>query len=65
MRSVRVGGHTHSWVVETFLREQEEEEVELEKGGHFAELEHAFQGSKLARISRQEYSIYCRSYCTN
>jgi len=34
MRSIRVGGRTHSWVAETFLREQEEEEVELEKGSH-------------------------------
>jgi hypothetical protein len=54
MRSTRVGGHTHSWVVESILREQEEE-VELEKERrHFAKLGHTLQGSKLACTSRKQ-----------
>jgi hypothetical protein len=28
MRSIRVGGHTHSWVVDSFLREQEIQQEE-------------------------------------
>jgi hypothetical protein len=53
MRSIRVGGHTHSWVVETFLREKEEEEVELEKGGHFCRAR--------ACISRQQSSTHFKA----
>jgi hypothetical protein len=53
MRSTRVGGRPHSWVVEIIMREQEEE-VELEEERrHFVELGHALQGSKIARASRQ------------
>jgi hypothetical protein len=35
MRSTRVGGRTHSWVVETFFERAREREFEFEKGGHF------------------------------
>jgi hypothetical protein len=34
MRSIRVGGHTHCWVVETFEREQERAFSSLRRG-HF------------------------------
>jgi hypothetical protein len=42
MRSTRVGGHTYSWVDETFLREQESRNSSLRKEAIFAEPGHAF-----------------------
>jgi hypothetical protein len=52
VRSISVGGCTHSCVVETFLREQEQK-FEFEKEAIFAEIGHTFQGCKLAQKSRK------------
>jgi hypothetical protein len=46
MRSTRVGGCTHSWVDETFLREQEKRNSSLRKEAIFAELGHTFRGKQ-------------------
>jgi hypothetical protein len=57
MRSTTVGGSTHSWVVESILREQEEE-VELEKEmRHFAKLGNALQGREIVHTSRQSITF--------
>jgi hypothetical protein len=46
MRSIRVGGRTHSWVVEAFLREKEGEEVELYKGGYLQSSERTSKATR-------------------
>jgi hypothetical protein len=61
MRSIRVGGCTHSWVVETFFESKKKRRSSLRKEA-ICSLGHAFQGSKLACKSRQGYNIYCRPY---
>jgi hypothetical protein len=35
MRSIRVGGRTHCWVVDSLLREQEREHFRVWRGSHF------------------------------
>jgi hypothetical protein len=35
MRSIRVEGRTHSWVVDSFLREEEREHFEQQESSHF------------------------------
>jgi hypothetical protein len=53
MRSTRVVGRTHSWIDETFLREQEKRNSSLRKEAIFVGLGHAFRGSKISCIPRQ------------
>jgi hypothetical protein len=61
IKSTRVGGHTHSWVVHSFLREHEKREVELEEE-EVVEHWHDFQDKSTTQIPRQK--VQPASGCT-
>jgi hypothetical protein len=61
MRSIRVEGRTHSWVVHSSFGEQEKREVELEKRQHLQSWA-CIPRQQASMSFKVEYNIECSPY---